>query len=56
MRDPATEQRSAALLPEESEGLGGESAGDPETDGAFVPLPPELWCAASWEEDTASSL
>jgi hypothetical protein len=56
VRNPATEERSAALHPEESEGLGGKSAGEPETDGAFVPLPPELWCAALWEEDTALSL
>jgi hypothetical protein len=32
-------------------GLGGVSAIDDEADSAFVPLPPELWCAAFWEED-----
>jgi hypothetical protein len=37
-------------------GLGGVPATDAEADGAFVPLPPELWCAALWEEDTALSL
>jgi hypothetical protein len=56
VRDAATEESSAPLHPEESKGLGGVPAIDAEADGVFVALPPELWCAALWEEDTASSL
>ena len=51
MREAATGERSAALHPEESEGLGSVSAIDAEADGGSVRLPPEVWCAAFWEED-----